>query len=336
MLLSSRLVASTSRTPDAAGDLYVTSASGADRRLLARISTWGFNDSIDWSPDGRKLAVLLDLATPGVVSVTGGAATKLVEGTDRWERPVWSPDGSTILSQRQQVDVLDPSRPGYDRSRVEWDRFTDDHGQRRRNCCRWSGHGFVQHRGRDWLTKKPMPCRVRDPSWNPDCKAGTRGQRDRASRSTRPSAVATVFSVQVSRGRSTRDSRVVRGEHARAGERRALRSFSEWSACVGMGTSAAKASMMRRGLWPASSSWSTRCGARVGWPKNRVHLLPHIERACRTLLLEVEDARLSADRRSMSAFPGRGRGGGSGRSARRSSRSWAVLPRSRRTSGSVV
>ena len=26
-----------------------------------------------------------------------------------------------------------------------------------------------------------------------------------------------------------------------------------------------------------------------------VHLLPHIERACRTLLLEVEDARLSAD-----------------------------------------
>jgi hypothetical protein len=27
----------------------------------------------------------------------------------------------------------------------------------------------------------------------------------------------------------------------------------------------------------------------------QVHLLPHIERACRTLLLEVEDARLSAD-----------------------------------------
>ena len=46
----------------------------------------------------------------------------------------------------------------------------------------------------------------------------------------------------------------------------------QWSACDGMETSVAKASLMRPGSWLASSSWSTRCGVRVGWPKNPVYI----------------------------------------------------------------
>ena len=41
---------------------------------------------------------------PGIVSATGGPVRRLADDTNSWERPVWSPDGKSILTQVQQYD----------------------------------------------------------------------------------------------------------------------------------------------------------------------------------------------------------------------------------------
>ena len=154
---------------DAAGDLYVMSSTGTGKTRLARISMWGFNDSFDWSPDSRKLAVLVESGAPAIVSVSGGLGPALVEGVDRWERPVWSPDGSTILSQRQQYAEPDPDRPGFSRTRIEWDRFTTIKADGGGFAVVGPGTGSCSTPGRDPRTGKKitLPCRIRDPSWQP-------------------------------------------------------------------------------------------------------------------------------------------------------------------------
>jgi len=154
--------------PTLDGDLFVMSSSGSNKRLLARVRSYGFGDSsFDWSPDSKRLAVLSELGPPAIVSLAGGLGPPLVEVQDTWERPVWSPDGSTILSQRQQVAVPDPSRPGYDRSHAEWDRFTTINVSGGGIVVVGPGTGSCSTAGHDWLTKKPMPCKARDPSWQP-------------------------------------------------------------------------------------------------------------------------------------------------------------------------
>jgi Tol biopolymer transport system component len=154
---------------NAAGDLYVMSSTGGGKTRLARISTWGFNDSFDWSPDSRKLAVLSESGAPSIVSVAGGVGPPLVAGPDRWERPIWSPDGSTLLSQRQQVPEPDPDRPGSFRTRMEWDRFTTIDPGGRGVALVGPGTGSCGTRGQDPRTGKRLtrPCQIRDPSWQP-------------------------------------------------------------------------------------------------------------------------------------------------------------------------
>ena len=66
-----------------------------------------------------------------------------------------------------------------------------------------------------------------------------------------------------------------------------------------------------------------------------VHLLPHIERACRTLLLEVEDARLSADGSFDVRLSWTGQRWRVGEIRAAVFALVGSLPRSRRTSGSV-
>jgi Tol biopolymer transport system component len=147
---------------DASGNLYVMSPTGTERKRIARISTaGGFNEAFDWSPDSRRFAVVLESDVPGIVSITGEAGAPLVEGTERWERPIWSPDGRTILSQRQQVAEPDPTRPGRWRSRFDWDHFISIQPDGSGTAIAGPGAGSC-------TTRVPRrPCQVRDPSWQP-------------------------------------------------------------------------------------------------------------------------------------------------------------------------
>jgi Tol biopolymer transport system component len=148
---------------DREGDLYVMSVTGAGKRNLGRISLWGWGDSFDWSPDSQKLVALLEGGIPATVSTSGAELVPLVDvstaGSSGWERPVWSPDGKTILSQRQQVIESDPSRPGYGQSRLAWDHFTTITVGSGAIAVVGPGPGACR------MPIKTNPCHVRDPSW---------------------------------------------------------------------------------------------------------------------------------------------------------------------------
>jgi hypothetical protein len=61
-----------------------------------------------------------------------------------------------------------------------------------------------------------------------------------------------------------------------------------WPLCAGRETTAAKAWGTRGSARPAPQSSRTRCGIPRGWPKSPSYTcLPHIERACESLPLEV-------------------------------------------------
>ena len=100
---------------------------------------------------------------PVTVSITGSFGQPLaqVDGASGWDRPIWSPDGSTILTQQDQVTEPDPTQPGRRRGRIVWDRFT---------AIRADGSGVTVVGPGAGACKMPggrRPCEVRDPSWQP-------------------------------------------------------------------------------------------------------------------------------------------------------------------------
>jgi Tol biopolymer transport system component len=152
---------------DAAGSIFVRRLGGGTKRV-AKASPGGWNDGFAWSPDSQRLVVLTESdKRPAVVSATGGAvrevlAEELRQGYTGWERPIWSPDGKTILTQ------LSPSgREGA----ATWDRFRTINLATGQPTLAGPGAGSCRiQTGGDPDTGKrppPSPCPVSDPSWQP-------------------------------------------------------------------------------------------------------------------------------------------------------------------------
>jgi len=125
----------------------------------------------DWSPDSSKISsMILVSGTVAIVSASVGQVHKLSAGTDMVGRPIWSPDGKTILSQHQYVSVPDPERPGSEKL-VSADRFTTIpvNGGEPTVVGPGTGSCRIQQEGDPDTGKRPppAPCPVSDPSWQP-------------------------------------------------------------------------------------------------------------------------------------------------------------------------
>ena len=87
-----------------ARDLYVMSASGADRRRVTRLSRASVS-SPAWSPDGTTIAYSVDGAVYLLSSRGGVRGRRLATGL----APTWSPDGSALSFRRgQRAFVMRP------------------------------------------------------------------------------------------------------------------------------------------------------------------------------------------------------------------------------------
>ena len=151
--------------------LFVMGVNGRAKKRLVRVAGGHSDNSFgDWSPDSTRLAVLPD---PGdvdfevalmIVNAAGGPPRRLINERNRWERPAWAPDGNTILSQVQQYPD-----PDANRSIIEWDRFRTIDANSGKFEVVGPGAGSCRTTAPDPETgkKKPYPCKVFDPTWQP-------------------------------------------------------------------------------------------------------------------------------------------------------------------------
>jgi Tol biopolymer transport system component len=83
-------------------DIWTINADGTNLVFLTNdlFDRLDFSSS-RWSPDGGKLAVLIDdasgLARVGIMNPDGSALSTIVSGANPWTKLSWSPDGSRIL-----------------------------------------------------------------------------------------------------------------------------------------------------------------------------------------------------------------------------------------------
>ena len=163
---SGKLIAYT--TQQSSGALFVRPVRGRGVKRVAAVNPWGWNDNFDWSPDSTQLAILLpEPHVPGIVSATGGPVRQLASDINRWERPVWSPDGEMVLTQVQQYG--DPN-PNAHRTIIEWDRFRTIDVDTRKVSVVGPGAGTCRTLDPDPEIegkKNPYPCKAYDPSWQP-------------------------------------------------------------------------------------------------------------------------------------------------------------------------
>jgi len=119
--------------PHNATDLRIANADGSGDRLLATIQNTfpGFQPGPTWSPDGRTVAVSLYLYGGrhsyilDAVSVANGSARELFSSSGAIGRPLWLPEGDTILlvlnDQNQRGQLWTITYP-----KVEVRRVTND------------------------------------------------------------------------------------------------------------------------------------------------------------------------------------------------------------------
>ena len=75
--------------------LYLIKTNGTDKTLLKDSIVHNFGESLDWSPDGNKIAFVNSDPFPPdicIINSDGSGYLKIAEGTN----PAWSPDGSKI------------------------------------------------------------------------------------------------------------------------------------------------------------------------------------------------------------------------------------------------
>ncbi len=155
--------------------LFVRRLNGGTTTRIAKADTSGFTNLFAWSPDSARL-VFLTAFQPSIVSAGGGPVRRLVidhpDPDEQWngnERPIWSPDGKTILWQvlSHAEENIDP----YARTVYDWDRFRTidvDSGKVTvvgpgTGSCRLPAGGTEDTGGR----RGPDPCPVSNPSWQP-------------------------------------------------------------------------------------------------------------------------------------------------------------------------
>lgn len=170
---SGKLVAFT--LPD--GALFVRRMTGGGSKRVAKTTTYGFNDNFAWSPNSAQLVFLTESPYgPAVVSASGGPVRRLLDAdpNDRWNdssRPIWSPDGRTILWQVLYHGGPDPANPGRFHSVYDWDRFRAIDVVSGKVTVVGPGAGSCRiQTGANPDTGKqepPSPCPVSDPSWQP-------------------------------------------------------------------------------------------------------------------------------------------------------------------------
>jgi eukaryotic-like serine/threonine-protein kinase len=116
-------------------ELRIVQTDGSDQRLLTTLhnaSCFLFQPGLNWSPDGRTVAVPASLVSKpsrwvlDTVSVPDGGVRELLSSTDDIGRPIWLPGGNNLLvsrydSQYHRAQLWAVSFPGG-----EARRFTND------------------------------------------------------------------------------------------------------------------------------------------------------------------------------------------------------------------
>ncbi len=158
--------------------LFVRRLEGGEPTRIAKVIGDGTpQDHFAWSPDSTRIVFLTAYpSAQAIVSAAGGPVRRLSfdDPNELWNdytRPIWSPDGRTILWQVLSHGEPDPANPGRYHTVYDWDRFRAidvDRGQLTivgpgTDSCR------IQIGGDPNTGKRPppSPCPASDPSWQP-------------------------------------------------------------------------------------------------------------------------------------------------------------------------
>ena len=84
-----------------ARELFIVSADSTEQKLTPRLEGGGLSKIASWSPDGKRLALSIDLRIHWI-DVEGAGAPRLLAGqTGKNRDPAWSPDGKWIAFARR-------------------------------------------------------------------------------------------------------------------------------------------------------------------------------------------------------------------------------------------
>lgn len=124
------------KSPLDGSDIWTMRADGAEKRRLTRaVSEW--NVEPEWSPDGKRIALINDLDSPRAVhtmNADGSALRQLTNVIVPEASPSWSPDGRRLAFERNgQVFTVNADGTGARRlTRLRPGAGTPDWGPARR------------------------------------------------------------------------------------------------------------------------------------------------------------------------------------------------------------